>query len=74
MFHLQRNRVPECHGAKSDGLNEDAAREARQGFQFSRNLLFFSFFIEKKFLLFIKLHGVGDVEQSLDYFILDPLL
>jgi hypothetical protein len=41
MFHLQRNRVPECNGAKSDGLNEKAAREARQGFQFSR--IFFVF-------------------------------
>jgi hypothetical protein len=43
MFNLQRNRVPECNGAKSDGLNEDAAREARQGFQFSR--IFFSFLL-----------------------------
>jgi hypothetical protein len=41
MFHLQRNRVPECNGAKSDGLNEDAAREARQGVQFSRNFFVF---------------------------------
>jgi hypothetical protein len=44
MFHLQRNRVPECNGAKSDGLNEDAARKARQGFQFSRIFIDFYFF------------------------------
>jgi len=47
MFHLQRNRVPEYNGAKSDGLDEDSAREARQGFQFSRNL--FAFLLERNF-------------------------
>jgi hypothetical protein len=54
MFHLQRNRVPECNGAKSDGLNEDAAREARQGFQFSLKTfqdIFLVFFIDFYFFL-----------------------